>query len=58
MLVGYGTQKKESLTSAITSVRSEDVTKTKQNDVITALQGNGANTSRFYNNSPTVVIKY
>ena len=39
VLVGYGTQKKESLTSAITSVRSEDVTKTKQNDVITALQG-------------------
>ena len=39
VLVGYGTQKKESLTSAITSVRSEDVTKTKQNDVVTALQG-------------------
>lgn len=39
VVVGYGTQKKESLTSAITSVRAEDVTKTKQNDVITALQG-------------------
>ena len=39
VVVGYGTQKKESLTSAITSVRSEDVTKTKQNDVVTALQG-------------------
>ena len=38
-MVGYGTQKKESLTSAITSVRAEDVTKTKQNDVITTLQG-------------------
>ena len=39
VVVGYGTQKKESLTSAITSVRAEDVTKTKQNDVITTLQG-------------------
>lgn len=39
VVVGYGTQKKESLTSAITSVRAEDVTKTKQNDVITSLQG-------------------
>ena len=39
VLVGYGTQKKESLTSAITSVRSEDVTRTKQNDVVTSLQG-------------------
>lgn len=39
VLVGYGTQKKESLTSAITSVRAEEVTQTKQNDVVTALQG-------------------
>ncbi len=39
VVVGYGTQKKESLTSAITSVRAEDVTNTKQNDVVTALQG-------------------
>ena len=38
VLVGYGTQKKESLTSAITSVRAEEVTQTKQNDVVTALQ--------------------
>ena len=39
VVVGYGTQKKESLTSAITSVRAEDVTNTKQADVITSLQG-------------------
>ena len=39
VLVGYGTQKKESLTSAISSVRAEEVTQTKQNDVVTALQG-------------------
>ena len=39
VVVGYGTQKKESLTSAISSVRAEDVTKTKQNNVITSLQG-------------------
>lgn len=39
VVVGYGTQKKESLTSAITSVRAEDITKTKQNDVVTSLQG-------------------
>lgn len=39
VVVGYGTQKKESLTSAITSVRAEDVTKTKTSDVVTALQG-------------------
>lgn len=39
VVVGYGTQKKESLTAAITSVRAEDVTKTKQSDVVTSLQG-------------------
>ena len=39
VVVGYGTQKKESLTSAITSVRAEDVTKTKTSDVVTSLQG-------------------
>lgn len=39
VVVGYGTQKKESLTAAITSVRAEEVLKTKQNDVVTALQG-------------------
>jgi len=39
VVVGYGTQKKESLTSAITSVRAEEVLKTKQNDVVTSLQG-------------------
>ncbi len=39
VVVGYGTQKKESLTSAITTVRAEDVTKTKQTDVVTSLQG-------------------
>ena len=39
VVVGYGTQKKESLTSAISSVRAEDVTKTKQNNVVTSLQG-------------------
>lgn len=38
VVVGYGTQKKESLTSAITSVRAEDITKTKQNDVVTSLR--------------------
>ena len=59
VVVGYGTQRKESLTSAITSVRAEEVTKTKQTDVVTTLQGKvpglmirqaGGTAGRFYSN--------
>ncbi len=39
VVVGYGTQKKESLTSSIASVRSEELTATKQSDVVASLQG-------------------
>ena len=39
IVVGYGTQKKASLTSAISNIRSEDLTATKQSDALAALQG-------------------
>ena len=39
VLVGYGTQKKASLTSAISSVKSEDIVATKQSNLISSLQG-------------------
>jgi len=39
IVVGYGTQKKASLTSAITNIQSEDITSTKQTNLTAALQG-------------------
>ena len=39
VVVGYGTQKKASLTSAITNIQSEDITSTKQSNLTAALQG-------------------
>lgn len=39
VLVGYGTQKKGSLTSAVASVKSEDIVATKQSNLISSLQG-------------------
>lgn len=39
IVVGYGTQKKASLTSAISNIRSEELNATKQSDALTALQG-------------------
>ena len=39
VVVGYGTQKKASLTSAISNIRNEELTATKQNDVLASLQG-------------------
>ena len=39
IVVGYGTQRKASLTSAISNIRNEELTATKQNDVLAALQG-------------------
>ena len=39
IVVGYGTQKKASLTSAITNIQSEDITATKQTNLTAALQG-------------------
>ena len=39
VVVGYGTQKKASLTSAITNVKAEDITATKQTNLISSLQG-------------------
>ena len=39
VVVGYGTQKKASLTSAISNIRSEDLESTKQADVVASLQG-------------------
>ncbi len=39
VVVGFGTQKKESLTSAIANISAEDIVSTKQTDVIASLQG-------------------
>ena len=39
VVVGYGVQKKESLTGAITQIRSEDIAATKTADGVAALQG-------------------
>lgn len=39
VVVGYGTQKKASLTSAITNIQSDDITATKQSDLVSSLQG-------------------
>ena len=39
VVVGYGQQKKESLTAAISQVKSEDITSTKQTNLVASLQG-------------------
>ena len=39
VVVGYGQQKKTSLTSAISTVKSEDITATKQTNLVSSLQG-------------------
>ena len=39
VVVGYGVQKRESLTSSISQIRSEDIGLTKSPDAVTALQG-------------------
>ena len=39
VVVGYGVQKRESLTGAITQIRSEDIAATKTADGVVALQG-------------------
>lgn len=39
IVVGYGVQKKESLTGAISQIRSEDITNTKGPDALVSLQG-------------------
>jgi TonB-linked SusC/RagA family outer membrane protein len=39
VVVGYGVQKRESLTGAITQIRSEDIAATKTADGVAALQG-------------------
>ena len=39
VVVGYGVQKRESLTGAITQIRSEDIAVTKSVDAVNSLQG-------------------
>ncbi|GHU83508.1 SusC/RagA family TonB-linked outer membrane protein [Bacteroidia bacterium] len=39
IVVGYGSQKKESLSGAITAIRSEEITTTKTENLVTNLQG-------------------
>ena len=72
VVVGYGTQKRESLTSAITAIDAEEVVKTKQANLVTALQGkvsgllirqSGGTPGKFYSDismrgygTPIVVI--
>nr|WP_319999506.1 SusC/RagA family TonB-linked outer membrane protein [uncultured Draconibacterium sp.] len=72
VVVGYGTQKRESLTSAITAIDADEVVKTKQANLVTALQGkvsgllirqSGGTPGKFYSDismrgygTPIVVI--
>ncbi|MDD5950662.1 MAG: SusC/RagA family TonB-linked outer membrane protein [Bacteroidales bacterium] len=39
VVVGYGVQKKASLTSSIANIQAEDIVSTKQNDLVASLQG-------------------
>ncbi len=39
VVVGYGVQKRESLTSAITQIRADEITNTKTDNAVVALQG-------------------
>ena len=39
IVVGYGTQKKESLTAAISQITAEDIANTKSTNAVAALQG-------------------
>ena len=39
VVVGYGQQKKTSLTSAISTMKAEDITSTKQTNLVASLQG-------------------
>ncbi len=72
VVVGYGTQKRESLTSAITAIGADEVVSTKQANLVTSLQGkvsgllirqSGGTPGKFYSNismrgygTPIVVI--
>lgn len=72
VVVGYGTQKKESLTSAITAISAEEIVSTKQADLVNSLQGkvsgllirqSGGTPGKFYSDismrgygTPIVVI--
>ena len=72
VVIGYGTQKKTSQTSAIADIKAEEIIATKQNDLVTSLQGkipgllirqSGGTAGKFYSNismrgygTPIVVI--
>ena len=53
VVVGYGTQKKASLTSAISNIRSEELTATKQSDVLASLQGKVSGRATPVTSTPT-----
>ncbi|MBF8148605.1 TonB-dependent receptor [Winogradskyella sp. F6397] len=61
VVVGYGTQKKADLTGAITTVKSEDIEKTPNSNVMQSLQGKVAGvqvvSSGSPGGSPTVRIR-
>lgn len=52
VVVGYGTQKKEDLTGAISTVRSEEITKTPAGQAMQALQGKVAGLQVVSSGSP------
>jgi len=52
VVVGYGTQKKIDLTGAISTVKSEDIEKTPNSNIVQALQGKVAGLQITSNGSP------
>ncbi|MFC0604880.1 SusC/RagA family TonB-linked outer membrane protein [Winogradskyella pulchriflava] len=52
VVVGYGTQRKEDLTGAISTVKSEDIAKTPNSNIMQSLQGKVAGVQITSNGSP------
>lgn len=52
VVIGYGTQKKEDLTGAISTVKSEEIAKTPNSNVMQSLQGKVAGVQITSNGSP------
>ncbi|WP_407556207.1 SusC/RagA family TonB-linked outer membrane protein [Winogradskyella sp. 4-2091] len=52
VVIGYGTQKKEDLTGAITTVKSDDIEKTPNSNVMQSLQGKVAGVQITSSGSP------
>ncbi|MDN3491129.1 SusC/RagA family TonB-linked outer membrane protein [Winogradskyella bathintestinalis] len=52
VVIGYGTQKKADVTGAITTIKSEDIAKTPNSNVVQSLQGKVAGVQVVSNGSP------